>query len=456
MATQDFDGRIRDAASFISSLSSSDPVRIIAHLDADGICAAAIMIKALSRAGIESDASIMEQISHDALRALPDEPTIFVDAGASHLDTIADIFSSNVLIVDHHRPVDIELPDNIMMLNPLLFGIDGGREACSASVAYALALAMDAKNKELSALAVVGIIADSQEKGGIVGFNNRALDDSKDTGLVRVERGLRLYGAETRSVAKLLAQSYDLKVPGITGDLRGAKELLRSLDIIERDDGNWRKWADLDDVERKKIVDAIVDLAEGDKEKLFVDHYALVREPHGPTRDARQFATLLNACGRLELGMLGLDIALGDEEALKRADSVLFDYKRTLNDAMRWYEDARSSEYVEEGQGFVLINAQDNILPAIAGTLCSMIVRGSMVPRGTTVVALARYENGTTKISMRCVGGPDMDALLADLVAIVGGESGGHDSAAGGVIPTDSEEDFLAAAREALSRYQSS
>ncbi len=52
--------------------------------------------------------------------------------------------------------------------------------------------------------------------------------------------------------------------------------------------------------------------------------------------EAREFATLLNATGRLNAGTLGVAICLGDEEAYKVARKMLDDYKKEQIEARKF------------------------------------------------------------------------------------------------------------------------
>jgi RecJ-like exonuclease len=80
--------------------------------------------------------------------------------------------------------------------------------------------------------------------------------------------------------------------------------------------------------------------------------------------------------------------------------------------------------------------------------MCSVLTKGEEVPQWTVVVCLARNTDGTatTKASARAVQPPvDLADLMRAAAEPIGGEGGGHAVAAGAIIPTETEEAFLAA-----------
>ena len=69
------------------------------------------------------------------------------------------------MVVDHHQ-VPEEDASHPRLINAWNYGYDGGEEACSSTMAYAFAKALDERgNNDLSALALVGALGDRQDKG---------------------------------------------------------------------------------------------------------------------------------------------------------------------------------------------------------------------------------------------------------------------------------------------------
>lgn len=432
-----FEARIERAITFFKTLSHP---RIIAHLDADGLCAAAIISKAFNIDKV----SVVPHLSERTMKF--EEDLIIVDAGSSHLDLLNDLLpNQKVLIIDHHK-MSGEVPDNFFLLNPLFDELDGSRDACSSTIAYEFAKSFDNKNVNLAHLGVIGFIADAQDKLGIHCLNKKALETAIQEKLISVSQDLKFMGIHSKPLAKLLSTSYDLKIPGVTNDYKGSQKLLRELNISEFNADHKKTYIDLSDEEKTTLRDSLVNL-KGTTEGLFTNHYTLLEEPPGPTRDVREYATLLNACGRLEKPNIALKLLKGDSSARSEIQEVSKEYKISLGKAMKLYKDMT----VAKENNFLIINAKNKILPSIAGTLCSILTRGGNVSKGTLVMALARYKTNETKVSLRVAGyDSDVDLLdvLQQIVLKVDGDCGGHKSAAGAIISTDKEEEFIEEAKK--------
>ena len=203
----------------------------------------------------------------------------------------------------------------------------------------------------------------------------------------------------------------------------------------------------------KKLVAGIVmrRLGEENPEDVLGNVYILKDEEEGsPTRDAREFATLLNACGRLGKASFGIGTCLGDKKIKQRAIQSLQSYKREIINAINWYE---KTDKVAKNEGYIIINAQDEVLATIIGTLASIISKS--LKDGTLVLSMAQLIDNTTKCSLRIAGRNkiNLKAVIGKIVAQVGGEYGGHMYAAGALIPTDKEEEFIKAAKVVLKEY---
>ena len=71
---------------------------------------------------------------------------------------------------------------------------------------------------------------------------------------------------------------------------------------------------------------------------------------------------------------------------------------------------------------------------------------------------MAQAVDGNTKISLRTTnnieGKLDLRNIIGEIIGGIGNsEAGGHQNAAGAVIPTDKEGDFLQSAKEVLGKY---
>ena len=214
----------------------------------------------------------------------------------------------------------------------------------------------------------------------------------------------------------------------------------------------------LTEYELKKLATAIVmrRLDEEKPEDIIGNVYILpAEEKESPTRDAKEFSTLLNACGRLGKASLGIGACLGDKKIKERAVKSMMDYKRELVNAMNWYERSKETERVIKGNGYIIVHAKDNIMPTIAGTIASILSKSGEIKEGTYILSMAQLYNGMSKASLRVSGSRKVDLreIVVDITKnIEGAESGGHSFAAGAIMPTAKENEFIDSAKRILSK----
>jgi len=188
---------------------------------------------------------------------------------------------------------------------------------------------------------------------------------------------------------------------------------------------------------------------------IFEDNYTLLAEKEGsPFACAKEFSTILNSCGRLEKSSVGVGVCLGSKDAKKKALATRDRYKHEIVNAMNWYKSNKDSQSVYNGEGFIIIDAQDNILPSMIGTFASILARSGEIREGTYILSMAQNDDSTTKVSIRMSGNHNKDAglhkIAEKIISQVGGESGGHCNAAGGFIQTEKEEELIKVAKLVL------
>tara|TARA_Y100000034_G_scaffold44576_2_gene54776 strand:- start:15401 stop:16825 length:1425 start_codon:yes stop_codon:yes gene_type:complete len=461
-----FKEQITKAKDFFYGFDKTKPIRIMSHLDADGISAASILIRMLNLENRKYAVSIMQLLTKESLQRLADEDYefyIFTDLGSGQIENIVPFFKNKkVLILDHHTPQEIdEVCDNIFHVNPHLCGINGTDEISGAGVVYYFSKECNNDIKYLAHIAVVGAIGDFQESNGFKKLNKDILDSSVENGLITIKNGLKFFGAITKPLHRILQYSTDIFIPGVSGSESGAIQFLQSLGINPKNGNDWRKLAHLTEEEVSKLVTGIVmrRASETKPEDIIGPIYIINSSAkESPTRDAREFSTLLNSCGRMDKASLGIGVCLGDETTTQKAILSQKDYKRELMEAIKWYNENKNTElFVKKGEGYVIINAGEHIRPQIIGTLASIISRSNDVLDNVFIMSLARNDNGTTKISLRVSGikrDPNLDLrkIMKDMVKRVSdGEAGGHQFAAGAVVSTECEPKLVAAAKDLLS-----
>ena len=114
----------------------------------------------------------------------------------------------------------------------------------------------------------------------------------------------------------------------------------------------------------------------------------------------------------------------------------------------------RGSDEVLEKDGYVIINAEDNVKETMIGTLASIVSKSNIYREGTVVISMADTIDGNIKVSLRLVGiNPDIDLreIIQEAAKKIGvEESGGHKQACGCLLPHEKEEEFVKTIEEIL------
>ncbi|WP_247730132.1 single-stranded-DNA-specific exonuclease RecJ [Halovivax limisalsi] len=469
------------ATACATRLADADRVLLASHIDADGLTSAAVAASALERAAIPFEVVFEKQLDEAAVARIgaADYETVwFTDFGSGQLDVIdasADECGFTPVIADHHQPADVDAEYHC---NPLLEGLDGASELSGAGTTYLVARALAdeidrapatdamtdggtvaatarADNRDLAALAVVGAVGDMQASSGqLRGANEAIVAEGVEAGVLETATDLALYGTQTRPLPKLLEYATDVRIPGISNDQSGAVRFLDGLDIDLREDGEWRRWADLDAAEKQTVASALLQRAVSrgvPAEKidgLVGTSYHLAAESIGTElRDASEFSTLLNATARYERADVGLAVCLGDRDgALERARSLLRSHRRNLSEGI----DLVTNEGVTPAENLQWFHAGDRIRETIVGIVAGMALGNAGIDRDRPIVAFAakRDEADAVKVSARGTHalvrrGLDLGAVLGEAARAVDGDGGGHDVAAGATVPAGREGDFI-------------
>jgi len=461
---EQFNEYLKNAAEAFKKIDKKEVIRVISHLDADGISACAIMIKLLNNDNRKYSVSILQQLNRAVLSQLALEPyncIIFTDIGSGFIDEIKELLKGRkVFVFDHHSISGDDFGD-IVFVNPHTCGIDGGREISGAGVVFKFACAVDKSMEEFAHIAIVGAIGDLQEQNGFLRLNDEILKTAVEKNKVKVIKGLRIFGSQTKPLHKALEYCTDPYIPGVSGSESGAIQFLYQIGIEPKNKNGWKKIVHLDDEDMKRLVTGIImkRLNESNPDDVLGNVYILPHEEEeSPTRDAKEFATLLNACGRLGRASLGIGACLGDKKIRQQAIRSLTDYKKEIVNALNWYNENKFSDDVFWGNRFVIINAKTNVMSTMIGTLASILSKSNVMTNNNFILSMARALDGSTKISLRTTnnthGNFDLRKVIEESINGIGNsEAGGHQNAAGAVIPTEKESVFLEAAKEVLGKY---
>ena len=416
---------------------------VVHHYDCDGITSGAIVAGSLEKMGKPCRVQSVRKLDAEFLASIAHEPeVIFVDLGSGTKEV--ESLPGNVVIIDHHQ----QKSNAHLQANPHEFGFDGGTDISAAGCAYFVF-------KEFVELGVVGAIGDVQAP--LRSLNALMLSDAVSQGAISVEKDILLFGRNSRPLRQFLLYADEPYLPGITGQEDACDALLQELGIEQKQKGaagapsqgngdKWRTYSDLSFNERRALVSSLAKLvamrsSPEASQRLVGDTYNLLRMPAGTLlRDASEFSTLLNACGRNDRPELGVSVCLQRAGAYDEAQSLLAEHRKNLRAGIEF-----ASKNTTDVGKFLLLDARGVIPDSIIGVVAGMLFAGS---RKKPILALSLEAPGKIKLSTRGTrtlveAGLNLGKILSECCAQVGGVGGGHNIAAGASIPEERLDDFL-------------
>ncbi len=415
---------------------------VVHHYDCDGITSGSIVCGSLEKMGKPFRAQSVRKLDAEFLASISQEPEIiFVDLGSGTAEI--DSLQGNVVVIDHHQ----QKSKAHLQANPHEFGFDGGTDISAAGCAYFVF-------KDFVELGIVGAIGDVQAP--LRSLNALMLSQAVSQGAISVEKDILLFGRNSRPLKQFLLYADEPYLPGITGQDDACSALLQELGIEQKQKGaaqgnggsgeKWRAYSDLTFSERRALVSSLAKLvamrsSPETAKRLVGDTYNLLRMPQGTLlRDASEFSTLLNACGRNDRPELGVSVCLQRAGAYDEAQSLLAEHRKNLRAGIDF-----ASKNTQDAGKFLLLDARGVIPDSIIGVVAGMLFAGS---RKKPILALSLEAPGKIKLSTRGTrglveAGLNLGKILSECCAQVGGVGGGHNIAAGASIPEEKLDDFL-------------
>jgi single-stranded-DNA-specific exonuclease len=451
------------AKAIVETVEDDGLIHVFSHLDADGVAAGGIIGKALLRLDARFRIRITQWIEDKIFEVRSDRPQliVFSDLGSGYTDLLREKLADfKIVILDHHQVVGKD-STNFVHVNPHLNGIDGARDISGAGVAYFVAKAIDEANVDSAPVAVVGALGDLQDKYDqrmLGGMNERIVEDGAQAGILTVEKDLIFFGRETRPIHRMLANTTTPFIPGISGEEGNSLAFLKSLNIEPRNGEKWRALRDLSDDEKRRLCTALADylLSKGlrfDVGALIGHVYVLNREePWTPLRDAREFAVLLNATGRMDRPSLGVTVCMGNRgPAFEEAVKVLEDYRRAINKYLGWVME--KPERMREMENIYVVYGENFINDKIVGAISSILSGGLPTPEKPLIAYANVEDQGLAKISARTVDavvarGINLGDIMQTAAEKCDGKGGGHNIAAGAQVPLEKINTFISIVNE--------
>ena len=438
-------------------IENSEDIKVYSHIDCDGICSGAILSTILDR---QNKPHEIEFVNLDVLDdiELTHELTIFSDLGSGQNITTNAKNGQKIIILDHHPPLrDIDYKDDkdytYLEINPLHHGIDGSYYVCGGGLCYFLA--KEFGYTDLSWIGVLSAIGDMQntKTGHFEGLNEIIQQDAIDGGYLElIENDLNIYGRNTRPLFVALSYFSDVKLP-ITNNTTETMAILEELGIDEKH--NRKTLNELTMEEKGKVFQKLVEMISKVVPGRYVryipqliigDSYTFLKEDEESfLRDASEFSTAMNACGRNHEEVVAMEVLKGDRIiALDELESISKTHRYNL---------ATSIEKVTEGDETKIIEMEnlqyfdgDGIKPEIVGTVTGMILGYCNWKK--PIIGFTQTDNDGLKVSLRCsrllsYDGIHFGNIIRKIASEVGGSGGGHAMACGAYIPIDKKSEFL-------------
>ncbi len=438
-------------------------VTIISHIDADGISCEAILSEALSREGISVKSIFVRQLEPLTLHQIPEDKSfkIFTDLGAGQQNLLEGkgLDSEKVLIIDHHvsQPCNTEY----FQVNCIPHGY---LKLSAAGLTYMVARRLNRDNHDLAKIAIIGNVGDmmAREHCGLTGPARQIVEDGVSDGSVLVRaHDLNCYGTSTRPLHVCLAYNDDPFISGISNNINGARRFLKKIDIGGYDGRSDIIWESLPFNDRKKIMSALVEqlMANGEPfTRLFCETYLFPAETAGePLRNAQEYATVLNACGRWARPDIGGAICRGDRSvAYREAKKMLTNHRAVIRELLQYILD----KGVVEISHLQHIHVGNRFPDTIVGIGAGMALSKLNWQKPILIMCELPEDPSLVKASMRTTErvvscGVDLQDVVNRVSMELGGSGGGHKIAAGAYIPRGSEERFVKRVNELLGEQHS-
>lgn len=412
-------------------------VRVLAHFDGDGGSAAIILTSALRRKGIRFHLGFIKSLDGESFRQrieeYPDVFTIIVDAGSDQARFIEDY--ENVVILDHHFFQENSFKG--LNINARQFGIDGTRGACGATMGFVMALAMDETNVDLMPFLLSGVISDKQDIGGFTGLNQDLFEHYGKK--LKTAHTLNLEGS---TLLDGITYSTDPFFLDLSGKPENVKSTLESLEIDPQ-----KNIFDLTEDEKQRtaeyLASKLLKQNAGSEAIKYLENDLIRFDDLGYT--SKELSTIVDGNAKVGMNSVPIIYFLGD--TTQKEDMI--NNWRIFKTKLIEYTYRAYKEVFEEGNVRYFYAPESEMAGAISGILMLYLMKQDKPLIGFNA------GNDDTKVSSRGTRrqvqkGLNLSLVMRESAKEVGGSGGGHDIAAGAVIPRGKEKQFVETANRII------
>lgn len=436
----------------------AEDITIYTHTDCDGITAGSILSSIMDKLEISHTVDFVD------INEVPDltsdtDLTIFSDLGSGQdITNVSKNSNSSTIVLDHHPPIrklDYSMNNNLIEINPNYYGWDGSYTISGGGLSYLLAKTF--YFYDLSWMGILSAIGDMQNSmtGCLRGLNTEILSDSKEVGSVDSNQDLILYGRHTRPLFTALSYFGDVHLP-LTNNRNECIMFLENLDIpVKNNLGNVRYLCDLSMDEKGRLFNELLKMMTREVPDRYVKYvpklisgetYEFTFEDEYTTyKDASEYSTVINACGRNNRPELGMEVIKGNRDLINdELTTLVKGHKRYLAENMNCVESEGSVEILDNIQYF----DGTGIKASVVGTIAGMLL--SNYDWQKPIIGYTHIDSDTPgyKVSLRCskllgYDGIHFGNLVRDISSKCGGSGGGHSVACGAYIPEENIDKFI-------------
>jgi len=422
---------------FADLSSYFNKVIIISHNDADGISCLHLMQNLLYRMNLDYDYFIYNRsVSWKnylegilSKRNTDKMAYLFTDVGSNLSELIPIIENRNEMffILDHHEVetnTDISShPDNLIFVNPTLYGFDGLEHIAGATLTYMFAKKLYPQIIKQGWLAIIGIAGDSlKSMDKLQSFNKEIYQELLAEEVFEDQEGLILFGSMHTSILNGLKYSILPFIPGFGGESKEKiQTFLNGLNINPK-----KAVKDLDSPEIEQIQ------KKGGFESY--GRYAILPQKGGLLSFAFEHALLLNILCFKNISAAVSIIQL--QNITRYAKKVYSEYISNLAQNLKILSNELPRYETDKA---IFIRIRDEIPPSNwSDTASFSTVNELLDPYKVLLLGGLERKSHTIKLSIRCtrkflkqndyVG---VNKIISNIKRELGGTGGGHKLAGG-------------------------
>lgn len=456
------DGKLLDIIKDVSRKirDTSGMIRVLTHYDADGLASGGAISRLLYNLNKEFNIMTSETLSNTILEeffSVNANLYIILDMGSSYLDSIKDYVikdNKDVIIIDHHKinpeiNTSDDIGDRIYIVNPEFFGLDGGKVGCTSILSSLIGYyGCDEHDKYFLEIGVVGAVGDMQLPYNLIDINKYLVDLAVKNRILEIKREFIFFTLRDLPIHKAIVWNMVPYIP----DFSGREDV--GLNIVKKSGIKYRKKSgefilvkELTEDERSRLLESIFeyiaskfigDLSIND---FIRDEFYLNQENDPHLRTATDFSNILSSCGRMDREDIGILLGMGARG--KILDESLAIYEARKKKLVKYLKKAEENMSIIDGFLCVVDLSNEDFSSKFSGTISTILSR-SLNYRKYIIVVLSRSDN-LIKISSRAPSylvdkGLDLSRIMWKLSRKLGGNGGGHNIAAGALIPSDSNQ----------------